>query len=62
MKLAIAIDVRDFGTTGVVAFAHGCPFSKMPTGKLDIGGHRVQVKPEYRDQALEAIDGIVSTL
>ena len=56
------VDVRDFGTTGVVAFARGCPFSKMPTGKLDIGGHRVQVKPEYRDQALEAIDDIVCKL
>lgn len=56
------VDVRDFGTTGVVAFARGCPFSVMPTGKLDIGGHRVQVKPEYRDQALEAIDQIVEKL
>ena len=54
------VDVRDFGTTGVVAFARGCPFSIMQTGKLTIGGHRVQVKPEYRNQALEAIDDIVS--
>jgi cellulose biosynthesis protein BcsQ len=56
------VDVRDFGTTGVVAFARGCPFSVMPTGKLMISGHRVQVKPEYRDQALEAIDQIVALL
>ncbi|HSH87590.1 MAG: ParA family protein [Methylophilus sp.] len=54
------VDVRDFQTTGVVAFARGCPFSRMPTGKLTISGHRVQVKPEYRDNALEAIDNIVS--
>ena len=54
------VDVRDFGTTGVVAFARGCPFSVMQTGKLQISGHRVQVKPEYRDQALEAIDDIVN--
>lgn len=53
------VEVRDFGTTGVVAFARGCPFSKMPTGKLTMSGHRVQVKPEYRDQALEAIDEII---
>jgi cellulose biosynthesis protein BcsQ len=53
------VDVRDFGTTGVVAFARGCPFSIMQTGKLQISGHRVQVKAEYRDQALEAIDSIV---
>jgi cellulose biosynthesis protein BcsQ len=56
------VDVRDFGTTGVVAFARGCPFSVMQTGKLQISGHRVQVKPEYRDQALEAIDAIVAKL
>jgi cellulose biosynthesis protein BcsQ len=56
------VEVRDFGTTGVVAFARGCPFSIMQVGKLQISGHRVQVKPEYRDQALEAIDQVVSKL
>lgn len=56
------VDVRDFSTTGVVAFARGCPFSVMQTGKLTISGHRVQVKPEYREQALKAIDGIVAKL
>ncbi len=56
------VEIRDFGTTGVVAFARGCPFAEMQTGKLQISGHRVQVKPEYRDQALEAIDGVVSKL
>ena len=56
------VDVRDFSTTGVVAFARGCPFSVMQTGKLTISGHRVQVKPEYRDQALAAIDDIVAKL
>lgn len=54
------IDIRDFGTTGVVAFARGSHFSIMQTGKLTISGHRVQVKPEYRDHALEAIDAIVN--
>jgi cellulose biosynthesis protein BcsQ len=53
------VDIRDFGTTGVVAFARGTPFSVMETGKLTIGNHRVQVKPEYRDLALKAIDEIV---
>ncbi len=56
------VDVRDFGTTGVVAFARGTPFAVMETGKLTISGHRVQVKPEYRTQAIEAIDGIVEKL
>lgn len=56
------VDIRDFGTTGVVAFARGTPFSVMDTGKLTISGHRVQVKPEYRDQALAAIDAVISKL
>lgn len=56
------VEIRDFGTTGVVAFARGCPFAVMQTGKLQISGQRVQVKPEYRDQALEAIDEVVSKL
>lgn len=55
-------EIRDFGTTGVVAFSRGCPFSIMQTGKLTISGHRVQVKPEYRDQAMLVIDDIVSKI
>ena len=43
-----AVDVRDFQTTGVVAFAKGCPISRLRAGKQDIGGHRVQVKEDYR--------------
>lgn len=53
------IEVKDFGTTGVVAFARGCHFSRMPTGRLSINGQRVQVKPEYRDQALTAVNEMV---
>lgn len=56
------VDVRDFGTTGVVAFARGCPFSNMPVGKLTLAGKRVQVKDEYREQALEAIEGVVNCI
>lgn len=56
------VGIRDFGTTGVVSFARGCAFSTMPTGKLTISGQRVQVKPEYRDQSLAAIDLIVDKL
>lgn len=54
--------IRDFQTTGVVAFARGCPFYSMPTGRLDIGGHRVRVAPEYKQHCIEAIDLIVSRL
>lgn len=56
------VDIRDFGTAGVVAFARGCPFSTMPTGKLTLCGRRVQVKPDYRDQALAAVDALVNKI
>ncbi len=56
------IDIRDFGTTGVVAFSRGTPFAMMKTGKVNLGGHRVQVNPEYRRSAIDAIDAIVAKL
>ncbi len=56
------VDIRDFQTTGVVAFARGCPFSKLEAGKQSIGGHRVQVKEEYRLNCLKAIDDLVNKL
>ncbi|WP_241150776.1 hypothetical protein, partial [Pseudomonas viridiflava] len=56
------VDIRDFGTTGIVALARGCAFATMPTGRLTIGSHRVQVKVEYRDQALAVIDDIVEKI
>jgi len=56
------VDIRDFGTTGVVAFARGTPFLVMPTGRLQIGSHRVQVARESQKQMIEAIDGIANRL
>jgi len=56
------VDVRDFQTTGVVAFARGCPFYCMPTGRLDIGGHRVRVNEDYKNDCVDAVDGIVAKL
>jgi cellulose biosynthesis protein BcsQ len=56
------VDVRDFQTTGVVAFAKGLPFSRLSAGKQTIGGHRVQVKEDYRRDAIKAIKGLTSTL
>lgn len=56
------VEVRDFQTTGVVAFARGCPFSKLDAGKQNIGGHRVQVKEEYRQNAIKAINDLAAKL
>ncbi len=56
------IDIRDFQTTGVVAFAKGLPFSKLKVGKQSIGKHRVQVKQEYLENTKRAIENLVDKL
>lgn len=49
------VEIRDFQTTGVVAFAKGLPFSRVQPGKQSINGHRVQVKDDYLANAKKAI-------
>ena len=56
------VEIRDFQTTGVVAFAKGSPISCLQAGKQDIGGHRVQVKEDYRVNCLKAINQLVQKL
>lgn len=56
------VEVRDFQTTGVVAFAKGLPFSKLPVGKQTINGHRVQVKEDYLINAKKAMEDLVAKL
>ena len=56
------VEVRDFQTTGVIAFAKGLPFSKVQVGKQTINGHRVQVRDEYLDNAKKAMAGLVACL
>jgi hypothetical protein len=55
-------EIRDFQTTGVVAFAKGSPFSRLSAGKQDIGGHRVQVKEDYRKECLKNITLLAAML
>ena len=56
------VEIRDFQTTGVVAFAKGLPFSKVEVGKQTIGGHRVQVNKDYLNNSREAIEKLVDKL
>jgi hypothetical protein len=56
------VEIRDLQTTGVVAFAKGCPISRLQAGKQDIGGRRVQVKEDYRVNCAEAIDQLAAML
>lgn len=55
-------EVRDFQTTGVVAFAKGAPFYSLPSGRLNINGNRVRVNEEYRLNCVSTIDEIVTRL
>lgn len=56
------VEIRDFQTTGVVAFAKGLPFSKLQVGKQTINGHRVQVKEDYLINAKAAMEKLVARL
>jgi len=55
-------EMRDFGTTGVVAFSKGQSFSTLTQGRHNISGRRVQVKEEYRVEAEKAINQLAQSL
>jgi hypothetical protein len=56
------VDVRDFQTTGVMAFAKGTPLYNLQTGKRDVMGQRVVVNQEYKDNCVEHMDDLVAKL
>ena len=56
------VEIRDFQTSGVVSFAKGCPLFCLPSGKLEIGGRRVNVKPKYLENCIKAVDELVEEL
>jgi 2-polyprenyl-6-methoxyphenol hydroxylase-like FAD-dependent oxidoreductase len=56
------VDVRDFQTTGVVAFAKGTPLYSLKTGKRDVMGQRVTVHEDYKANCVEHMDDLVSKL
>ncbi len=56
------VDIRDFQTTGVVAFARGCPFYSMETGRLLVGGRRVRVHDAYKKHCVDAVNQLVARL
>lgn len=57
------VEIRDFQTTGVIAFSKGNPFFNVQDkGKINVAGRRVTLHKEYRDNCISAIDSIVSKL
>lgn len=56
------VEIRDFQTTGVVAFARGCPLYALPTGRLEVMGHRIQVNEPYKVQCVQAMEELAAKL
>ncbi|CAL9534953.1 hypothetical protein SUDANB106_04134 [Streptomyces sp. enrichment culture] len=56
------VEIRDFQTAGVVAQARGCPLYAQKPGKLDIMGHRVQVKADYLENCVIDAQKLVAAL
>lgn len=56
------VNIRDFQTTGVVAFARGCPFYEMSGGRLDVMGHRIQVNQPLIRDCIQAMQTLVRML
>jgi cellulose biosynthesis protein BcsQ len=56
------IDTRDFQTTGVVAFARGCPFDRLQPGNVQLPNRRVRVNAAQLDLCRDEIQEIVQTL
>lgn len=56
------VEMRDFGTTGVVAFARGQSFIDLEAGRHNISGRRVQVREDYRKNAVKAINKLMKRI
>jgi hypothetical protein len=54
-------EVRDFQTTGVVAF-EGEPFSRLRPGRHTIQGEEVQVDQRNIKNCIDAISGVVDKI
>lgn len=56
------LSIKDFGTTGVVAFAEGTPFENLSSGIHRINGRETQVNNGLLQQCRDNINGIVAEI
>jgi cellulose biosynthesis protein BcsQ len=56
------VDIRDFQTAGVVAFARGCPLYAQRAGRAEVMGRRVQVKADYLQNCVDSVQLLVNKL
>jgi cellulose biosynthesis protein BcsQ len=55
-------EIRDFQTTGVVAFARGAPFFTLSPGKRSIGGRRVQINAQQIKDRKDEVSALAAKL
>lgn len=55
-------EVKDFQTSGVVAFARGTPFVSMNSGTLSVASQRVKVNKDQLDENRAIVDNLASRL
>lgn len=56
------VNIRDFQTAGVVAFARGCPLYAQRPGRAEIMKRRVSVKAEYLQHCIDSLQTLVDKL
>jgi len=56
------VEVRDFQTTGVVAFAKGVPLFKLEPGYAKIMGKKIWIRDDYLANCLEHVDTLTNKL
>lgn len=56
------IDIKDFQTAGVVAFARGNPFTTMKSGTLQVATQRVQVNKDQLAENTSIVNKLASLL
>lgn len=56
------VEIRDFQTTGVVAFARGMPFYNLSAGRMNVGGQRVRVNRDNINNCILAVDQLVNKI
>ena len=56
------IEVTDFGTTGVVAFAEGTPFRNLQTGIHKLSNRKVKINKNMLEDCIREIDQVLEFL
>lgn len=56
------VELRDFQTTGVVAFAFGLPFTALKPGKYAMPDRETQIRADYLGNCIDSMERLISKL